>query len=175
MVLILCCKSGLQKQGLKHCMPIINEVHPIPSVAKVVYENKDWNIALSALGFNVVLKVAKVVYENKDWNSSGSCFGFNSDTIRLQKSSTKTMIETIIRVFIRPVFFSVAKVVYQNKDWNVFPNANTCMSLHTRCKSRLPKQGLKLLTDIVVCHYLVTLQKSSTKTRIETISYTQQS
>ena len=37
-------------------------------VAKVVYENKDWNIAtIPAIIIRSTI-VAKVVYENKDWN-----------------------------------------------------------------------------------------------------------
>jgi len=37
-------------------------------VAKVVYENKDWNSIFSMPLMLSSIIVAKVVYENKDWN-----------------------------------------------------------------------------------------------------------
>ena len=61
-------------------------------VAKVVYENKDWNISVNFWGL-LYIPVAKVVYENKDWN-----FVIIQFLIwyikKLQKWSTKTRIET---------------------------------------------------------------------------------
>jgi len=144
-------------------------------VAKAVYQNKDWNIFTSFLFLYVSLLVAKAVYQNKDWNNL--LLPYMPLGIRtLQKPSTKTRIETLI--ILTPLswaLFLVAKAVYQNKDWNMSKQGFSLLTFFSiRCKSRLPKQGLKQLSLSALLLLLLRLQKPSTKTRIETIliSYT---
>ena len=72
-----------------------------------------------------------------------SPFSLPSFYFRLQKSSTKTRIETLYEIADFMLFAVVAKVVYENKDWN-------------------------LLLLLRSTRSLLSLQKSSTKTRIET-------
>ena len=163
--ILRCCKSRLRKQGLKRHLPpslpifylslqksstktrietwtSIWQPHPKTApVAKVVYENKDWNTPYLIAVCNG-FPVAKAVYKNKDWN------GFIAPVASflacmLQKRSTKTRIETVKTAY-RCITKDdiVAKAVYKNKDWNIIRimPANKCFGC---CKSGLQKQGLK--------------------------------
>ena len=183
------CKSRLRKQGLKR-QTRQQYSRSCQNVAKVVYENKDWN-----KNFNSLYSLALPM---------------------LQKSSTKTRIETCTLPSTLSQYRIVAKVVYENKDWNSFYHLipvidHSCCKSRLRkqglkhtpcilflllllgcCKSRLRKQGLKQLPALILSHWeqscksrlrkqglklfnilpttllLTKLQKSSTKTRIET-------
>ena len=135
-------------------------------VAKVVYENKDWNFIGFLCSGPPIAVVAKVVYENKDWNLASYSFA-RASSIMLQKSSTKTRIETLLWFTVKSHFVHllqksstktrietrfdvlrsvllghVAKVVYENKDWNNMIAGLSIKSI-SGCKSRLRKQGLK--------------------------------
>ena len=141
---MLCCKSRLRKQGLKHfgppkskCKACVQLQKPSTKtrieteyyysdncshwefVTKAVYKNKDWNmIPWGPLPQGFFL-VAKAVYKNKDWN-------FLRQPLLAQES------------------YKVAKAVYKNKDWNRIQVQGLHTILPQRCKSRLQKQGLKL-------------------------------
>ena len=140
--ILRCCKSRLRKQGLKLFHYCLN-----------IFE-----------GISLQKSSTKTRIETI-YSANPHLFSYE-----LQKSSTKTRIETFHSHWYNiQSGISVAKVVYENKDWNVVSGALLIFVLKS-CKSRLRKQGLKRYTDISMALIWPKLQKSSTKTRIETYS-----
>ena len=113
---ITCCKSGLRKQGLKQhrCQYKKYCRTRCKSGLRKQGLKRLWNMPV--LYLHGYLQVAKVVYENKDWNQVLTRFPFTSYIVA--KGSKKTRIETSDIFVVSLQVSQSCKRVYENKDWN---------------------------------------------------------
>ena len=141
-VLCECCKSGLRKQGLKHFISVFFSVLRCNHCCKSGLRKQGLKHLYYDAGLHKYPVVAKVVYENKDWNNKHCVSFLHFLLLRLQKWSTKTRIETPFFDFCALFVISGCKAVYENKDWNPVLQIQPSLNSHM-LQSSLRKQGLK--------------------------------